>query len=182
MRHLWSLAIEEQFYVLWPLIFVFAMRRWRSRSVLLGVLATAAASVALMALVYVPGADPSRVYYGTDTRASGILVGVALAFVWAPGRTQGRWVDKLPFDLIGLAALGALVACCLRISEFDDFLYRGGFLATSLSTAALIAAVVHPRGGGSQRCSDPPARLAGAALVRGLPLALAGIHAHPAAA
>ncbi len=146
LRHLWSLAVEEQFYVLWPLIFVFTMRRWRPRSVLMGVLATVAASVALMALLYVPGADPSRVYYGTDTRASGILIGVALAYVWAPGRAQGRWVDKLPFDLIGLAALGALVACCLRINEFDDFLYRGGFPVTALSTAVLIAAVVHPRG------------------------------------
>ena len=146
LRHLWSLAIEEQFYLIWPLIFVFAMTRFRKRTVLIGVAVAALVSMFLMAMLYAPGADPSRVYYGTDTRASGILIGVALAFIWTPGKSQGRRIDKLPFDLIGVLAFGALLACCLLISEFDDFLYRGGFILTALSTAVLIAAVVHPRG------------------------------------
>jgi len=146
LRHLWSLAVEEQFYLIWPLVFVLTMTRFRKRTVLVGVAVAALISLALMAVLYAPGADPSRVYYGTDTRASGILIGVALAFVWTPGKSQGRRIDKLPFDLIGVLALGALVLCCLLISEFDDFLYRGGFVLTALSTAVLIAAVVHPRG------------------------------------
>ncbi len=146
LRHLWSLAVEEQFYLIWPLIFVLTMTRFRKRTVLVGVAVAALISMALMAVLYAPGADPSRVYYGTDTRASGILIGVALAFIWTPGKSQGRRIDKLPFDLIGVLAFGALLACCLLISEFDDFLYRGGFILTALSTAVLIAAVVHPRG------------------------------------
>ena len=146
LRHLWSLAVEEQFYLIWPLIFVLTMTRFRKRTVLVGVAVAALISMALMAVLYAPGGDPSRVYYGTDTRASGILIGVALAFIWTPGKSQGRRIDKLPFDLIGVLAFGALLACCLLISEFDDFLYRGGFILTALSTAVLIAAVVHPRG------------------------------------
>jgi peptidoglycan/LPS O-acetylase OafA/YrhL len=146
LRHLWSLAVEEQFYLMWPLIFVLTMTRFRKRTVLVGVAVAALISMALMAVLYAPSADPSRVYYGTDTRASGILIGVALAFIWTPGKSQGRRIDKLPFDLIGVLAFGALVLCGLFISEFDDFLYRGGFILTAISTAVLIAAVVHPRG------------------------------------
>lgn len=145
LRHLWSLAVEEQFYVLWPLAFVFAMRRWRERSVLAGVLVVALASAVLMGVLYQPDMDPSRVYYGTDTRAADILIGVALAFVWAPGRSDGLGA-RLPLSAIGFTALAALLALCLKISEFDPFLYRGGFALTALITAVLIAASVHRKG------------------------------------
>lgn len=145
LRHLWSLAVEEQFYVLWPLAFVFAMRRWRERRVLAGVLVVALASAILMGVLYQPDMDPSRVYYGTDTRAAGILIGVALAFVWAPGRSAGLGA-RLPLSAIGGAALAALLVLCLKISEFDPFLYRGGFGLVALSTAILIAASVHRKG------------------------------------
>ncbi len=145
LRHLWSLAVEEQFYVLWPLAFVFAMRRWRERRVLAGVLVVALASAILMGVLYQPDMDPSRVYYGTDTRAAGILVGVALAFVWTPGRSDGLGA-RLPLSAIGFAALAGLLVLCLKISEFDPFLYRGGFGLVALSTATLIAASVHRKG------------------------------------
>ncbi|MDQ1300437.1 MAG: hypothetical protein QG637_355, partial [Chloroflexota bacterium] len=142
LRHLWSLAVEEQFYVIWPLAFTLAMRRWRERSVLIGVIVVALASAILMGVVYQPDVDPSRVYYGTDTRAAGILIGVALAFVWAPGRSEGRGA-RLPLDVIGFAALGALLFFCLKLAEFDPFLYRGGFTLVGLSAAILVAASVH---------------------------------------
>ncbi len=142
LQHLWSLAVEEQFYVIWPLMFVLAMRRWRERQVLLGVIAVALASAILMGVLYQPDVDPSRVYYGTDTRAAGILIGVVLAFIWAPGRSEGRGA-RLPLDVIGFAALGALLLFCLKITEFDPFLYRGGFSLVALSTAILVAASVH---------------------------------------
>ena len=88
LKHLWSLAVEEQFYLFWPLVFavgmgVGAMRlRWR---VLTVTLVGAVASAVTMAILYVPGVDPSRIYYGTDTRATGLLFGAALAFLWMPG-------------------------------------------------------------------------------------------------
>jgi peptidoglycan/LPS O-acetylase OafA/YrhL len=147
LRHLWSLAVEEQFYLLWPLLFTVAMRRWSRRRVLLAVLVAAAASTLLMAILYQPKVDPSRVYYGTDTRAAGFLIGAALAFVWLPGQLQGRAsrANALLLDGVGLGALGALVAFFFCINEFQPFLYRGGFLAVALTTVVVIAVAVHPR-------------------------------------
>ncbi|MCA1716276.1 MAG: acyltransferase family protein, partial [Actinobacteria bacterium] len=177
LQHLWSLAIEEQFYVLWPLLFAagisFGIKRWRRRRLLLAALVGAAASALLMAFLYRPDVDPSRLYYGTDTRAAGLLIGAALAFVWAPGRVPdsdrmdclaaarhiwphnnrwlGRlrrrwsWIAPLLLDALGLAALGGLVWFCLRLDETQPFLFRGGFALVALTTAVLIMVVVHPR-------------------------------------
>ena len=83
LQHTWSLAIEEQFYLLWPLLLIGILRtcqsgRIRAALAWLG----AALSVLAMALIYVPGADPSRVYYGTDTHASALFIGSALALTW----------------------------------------------------------------------------------------------------
>ncbi len=176
LEHLWSLAVEEQFYLLWPLVFwigiSFGATRWRRRRLLLVALGGAVLSVIMMAALYVPGVDPSRLYYGTDTRAAGLLVGAALALVWMPkspmgrgscptdrrfrldrarrsgtwGRLRRRWGWTVPMwlDAVGLLALGALVVFCLRLGEFQPFLYRGGLAAVSLATAALIVAVAHP--------------------------------------
>ncbi len=170
LKHLWSLAVEEQFYILWPLIFAVGMgvgaTRLRRRRVLTVAVAGAAASAVAMAVLYVPGVDPSRIYYGTDTRATGLLFGAALAFLWSPGdknrpaytrhhrldlARQGRfrrrwgWVAPTLLDLLGVAALGGLVWFCLRLGEFQPFLYRGGFAVVALTTVAAIVAIVHPR-------------------------------------
>jgi peptidoglycan/LPS O-acetylase OafA/YrhL len=175
LKHLWSLAVEEQFYLVWPLVFwlgvSFGATRWRTRRVLMVALGGAAISVALMAALFVPGADPSRLYYGTDTRAAGLLIGAALAIVWTPelrqtrsrgrscptvrgfkrdraqGRFQRRWRWTVPtlLDALGLAALGTLIFLCLRLGEFDAPLYRGGLAAVSLATAALIMAISYPQ-------------------------------------
>ncbi|MDQ3285849.1 MAG: acyltransferase, partial [Actinomycetota bacterium] len=163
LQHLWSLAIEEQFYVLWPLVFAVGMgtmtARWRRRGLLVVALAGAAASALLMATLYQPGVDPSRIYYGTDTRAAGLLVGVALAFVWEPGRfftekhlrralrrhrTGHRPTPLLP-DVLGLAALGGLIWFCLRVDETQPFLFDGGFALVAFATAVVITIVVYPR-------------------------------------
>jgi peptidoglycan/LPS O-acetylase OafA/YrhL len=146
-QHLWSLAVEEQFYILWPLLFTAMMRFWRPRQVVLVVLAGAAASALAMALLYRPDVDPSRLYYGTDTRAAGLLVGAALAFLWGPGQLEGRVgrANGLLLDILGFGALGVLVCFCLRIDGFQPFLYRGGFALVALTTAVVIAVAAHPR-------------------------------------
>ena len=171
LRHLWSLAVEEQFYLLWPPVVALGAslgaRRWRLRRLMFVSLAIAGLSALLMALMYVPEVDPSRIYYGTDTRAAGLLIGAALAFVWRPeerasregcvrlgrprgagsgGRFRRRWGWTLPalLDVVGVTALGGLVFFCLSFDEFQPALYRGGFLAVSLTTAALILALAHP--------------------------------------
>ena len=149
LQHLWSLAVEEQFYLVWPLLLTAGMlflRKWRMWfAILLGVVA----SSLLMALLYQPDSDPSRLYYGTDTRAAGLLVGAALAFVWVPSgelNWQGRrsQLTSWALNLAGLGALGVLVWFFLQIDQYQPFLYQGGFLVVSLTTALLIAVVVHP--------------------------------------
>jgi len=143
-RHLWSLAIEGQFYVLWPVVFVFAVARWSTRRLLLATLAAALVSIGLMAALFDPVADPSRIYFGTDTRAAGLLIGAALALVRVPAELQRR-AGRVPIDLLGLFALGLLVVLNLRLDEFTPLLYQGGFALVAIATATLIAVAVHPR-------------------------------------
>jgi peptidoglycan/LPS O-acetylase OafA/YrhL len=145
LRHLWSLAVEEQFYLLWPLIFTGLLVWLKPRRALIAIGAGVIASTLLMAGLYRPEVDPSRVYYGTDTRAAGLLLGAALAFVWAPGRDYRPKLPAWAFDAAGTAGLIGLFLACAHINEYDPFLYRGGFLLVGLCTAALIAAAVHPR-------------------------------------
>jgi peptidoglycan/LPS O-acetylase OafA/YrhL len=169
LQHLWSLAVEEQFYLIWPIVLATGLgmgaTRLRRRRVLMLAIAGAVASSVAMAVLYTPGVDPSRIYYGTDTRATGLLCGVALAFLWSPndkyrpadhrhhgpwfpdrGRFRRRWgwTAPLVFDLVGLAALGALTWFFLHLGEFQPFLYRGGLALVALATVAAIMAVVHP--------------------------------------
>jgi peptidoglycan/LPS O-acetylase OafA/YrhL len=147
LQHVWSLAIEEQFYLLWPLLFIAGMRVLRRVGLLVAVLATALGSTMLMVWLYTPGVDPSRVYYGTDTRATALLLGAALALVWLPGAipaSQSRRVGQA-LDVAGMAALAGLVASFLFIHDYQPWLYQGGFAAVSLATVVTIAAVAHPQ-------------------------------------
>jgi peptidoglycan/LPS O-acetylase OafA/YrhL len=160
LKHLWSLAVEEQFYLIWPPLFVLAYARLRERRLLLLVLAGASVSTLLMAALFRSGADTSLIYYGTDTRAAELLIGAALAFVWKPseprivaGRLGPRiesWF-KVPrnativLESVGIASLAGVMIAFHSFGEFSSSLYRGGFLLVALITAALIAVVVHPR-------------------------------------
>jgi peptidoglycan/LPS O-acetylase OafA/YrhL len=146
LQHLWSLAVEEQFYLLWPLVLLGSLalvgRRW---TIALTVL-LAAASTGLMWGLYNPNRDPSRVYYGTDTRAATLLVGALLAFAWPLGELRGEISRRAVrvLDAIGIAALLAVLALFWRVHDYDPWLYHGGFLLVALCTAVLIAVVVHP--------------------------------------
>lgn len=146
LLHLWSLAIEEQFYLLWPPLLVFALNRLRPRGTLALTLVLTLVSTALMALLARPDGDMSRVYYGTDTRAAGLLLGAALALGWPPRtlRTLTRRRAAPWRDLLGLAALAALAAIFATVHEFTPWLYRGGFLLVGLAAAGAIAAVARP--------------------------------------
>ena len=144
LRHLWSLAVEEQFYLLWPIVFAGLTRFVSKRAVLVIVVLLGAASLGWMVALYQPGEDPSRVYFGSDPRAFTILLGVALGLVWRPWRwswpEQKAWRGEA-LDVIGLAGLGAMAAIMLHAHWWDAWLYPWGLLGVSLGAAALIAAV-----------------------------------------
>ncbi len=145
-RHLWSLSVEEQFYLFWPLAFAAGMSLLGRKRLALGVLAGAAASLALTWILFDPS-DASRVYYGTDTHAAGLLIGVALALVWAPWQLQrakpGRWCGPV-LDAVGVIALGYLVLSFLQVHDYDLALFHGGYLWIALASAAVIAVIAHP--------------------------------------
>jgi len=147
LGHLWSLAVEEQFYLVWPLLLWLGLSRVRHRSWLaVAALVLAAASALAMAFLYQPGTDPSRVYYGTDTRAFGLMIGAALAFVWPSMKLPGTVSPKLrcAMDSVGVAALLALLAAVLATNEYQGFYYRGGLVLVSLVAALLVAVLAHP--------------------------------------
>jgi peptidoglycan/LPS O-acetylase OafA/YrhL len=144
-RHLWSLAVEEQFYLLWPLAFAFCMTRFGHRRLVIGVIVGAIASSLLMAILFDP-ANPNRVFYGTDTRATPLLIGVALAFVWHPERLKPQTGTLAPaaLDALGAFGLSMVVISFLTVHDYEISLYHGGFLLLSIWTAMLVAALAHP--------------------------------------
>ncbi len=146
LQHLWSLAIEEQFYVVFPALFAFgmAMAGRKRMAWILGV--AALASAAWMAIRFEEFTDPSAVYYSTFTRASGLLVGALLALVWAPWRTRGRaGAGAGPaLDVVGIVGLVVIAWFFVRVNAFDAFIYRGGMLALDVVCVVVIAVLVHP--------------------------------------
>ncbi len=147
LQHLWSLAVEEQFYLLWPLLLGVGLRvTGRRRQVGLAAVVLAGASTLLMAILHDPTADPSRVYYGTDTRLAALLVGAALACYW-PGRTAKRppLVPKPVIEVLGLAALAGLLLCVREVHQYRPGLYRGGFLGVAVLAAVVVAVAASRR-------------------------------------
>ena len=142
LDHLWSLAIEEQFYLLWPLILWFVMVRLTGRAARAAAALTgAAASALVMALQYTPGGDPSAVYYGTDTHASALLIGAALALacpVQALASIPAAQTRRL--DVAGIAGLVVLAWATGHFSGGDPAVYPEGLILAALGAGALVAA------------------------------------------
>ncbi|MFJ8456164.1 acyltransferase family protein [Bacillus paramycoides] len=147
LNHFWSLAVEEQFYVVWPFIISlgFYYIKKQSRMILLICLG-AAASALTMAILYEPGADPSRIYYGTDTRAFSLLIGAALALLWPSNRLANKIIPKarLILDVVGGTALIIILVMFWKTNQYDPFLYNGGMVLLSIATALLVANLAHP--------------------------------------
>ncbi|HWS58105.1 MAG TPA: acyltransferase, partial [Actinotalea sp.] len=145
----WSLAVEEQFYLVWPVALVVLLATVRSRRRRVAVpLVLAVASAVAMAVLMVPGEDPTRVYYGTDTHAFGLMIGVCLALAFAAGGVGSPWSSpgRLRWRTpAGIAGLGVLVVLALTLHEGSTFTYRGGLLLASLATAVVIAALLGGR-------------------------------------
>ena len=145
LQQLWSLAVEEQFYLLWPLILLFLLRTFKNNrhQLLSAIIIMAALSTAWMAALYSPDLDPLRVYFGTDTRAAGFLVGAMLAMLWSPWQASLKPGSRL-FEVSGWAGLLILVILYNKLNEFQPLLYQGGILLTALASALLIVGASTP--------------------------------------
>jgi peptidoglycan/LPS O-acetylase OafA/YrhL/lysophospholipase L1-like esterase len=180
LRHLWSLAVEEQYYIVWPAIMYVLLRTLRAHTLpAIGIVFTVLAVVIgiATAVIYRTGPIDSFeitpdqymslfgrqvlrtdfLYLGTVTRASGLLLGAALATMWRPWaiRRGGAGSNANGLDIAGITALGALAYMHWKfrtvVSVTDggtqgyDLLYRGGLIAVGVATVVLIATVTHPR-------------------------------------
>jgi len=141
-RNLWSLAVEEQFYLLWPgvlLLVLLVPWRW-ARIAIVGALAVASALA--MALAFTPPDDATRVYYGTDTHSFGLALGAALALL-----LESRFADAAPpsratriaLPAAGAVALVGLVVMSLTLAVDEPFVTRGGLATAAALTALTIA-------------------------------------------
>ncbi|MFC6707299.1 acyltransferase family protein [Flexivirga alba] len=162
--HTWSLAIEEQFYLIFPLLLIvllaLAARSRRRHWIVAGALAVLAAlSVWRMGALYVPGADPSRVYYGTDTRAFELLIGAVVAVLMG-GRAFGdrsrerdllaTGIDRVARWLAGPALL-VLVIGFIVLDDASAIPFRGGLAVLCVLTVAPIVAGASRTGSVIQR-------------------------------
>ncbi|PKR84217.1 acyltransferase family protein [Heyndrickxia camelliae] len=163
LTHFWSLAVEEQFYLVWPLLILIGLNFLSKRSVLFLTLLAAILSGLAMAFLYQPGMDPSRVYYGTDTRAFSLLIGAALALCWPSQKLAG----KVPFkssvflNFIGAFGLFILLWMLARTNQYESFLYLGGMILLSVITVLLLASLVHPASSISRIFELKPLRFLG---------------------
>jgi len=145
LDHLWSLSIEEQFYLLFPLLCgLVLVRVGRKPAVVIALAGAVAATVLRFALA--GGGDLTHLYFGTDTRAAGLLAGVALGLFWTPNRLRphaGR-IFVVVLDAVAVAAALVVGWYAFGLTDRDGAAFRSGLTAVQLATLALIAVVVYP--------------------------------------
>ncbi|WP_266171645.1 acyltransferase family protein [Dyella subtropica] len=151
LQHLWSLAIEEQFYIVWAPLVLLGLPRIgrRGLAVVAAILAIASAAwmaVLAMKMGYPDQGDPSRLYFGTDTHGFPLLLGAVLGLSWQPSRATRplRPVTRGAGFLLGLAALAMMFALFACLGEETPSLYPWGFLLAAASSITLVATATHP--------------------------------------
>ncbi|MFT4186766.1 MAG: acyltransferase family protein [Micrococcaceae bacterium] len=149
----WSLAVEEQFYLIWPFIAILILVKTQNVRVRAGLAAAfGVISAILMAVMYTPGADSTRVYYGTDTHVFGLMFGACLAFIHTNHWYFVRRVSPLTHSfyrkirvLLALFLLPVLAIFIFNLDSKSSFTYRGGLVLVSVITALIISALPGPK-------------------------------------
>jgi peptidoglycan/LPS O-acetylase OafA/YrhL len=156
LQHLWSLSVEEQFYVIWPILLIALYKVKIGRitpraKIFIASSLLALASTAWMIHLSITNGfpipnDPSRVYFGTDTHAMGLLVGCAAAALWRSERLNEKLTPDRAAAMngIGILSIAGLAYFFVFVSELNEFLYRGGFFVLSILTAILVVIAAHP--------------------------------------
>lgn len=131
LMHLWSLAIEEQFYIIWPVILLVMVLKFKNyKNIMLVVFLMTLISLVWMMVLALPYEDNSRVYFGTDTRLQTLLLGVLLAYIWPPFRLKRDIGHKIKvwIDGIGIGALLILIIFFITVDDSSHWIYYGGFI------------------------------------------------------
>ncbi len=163
LQHTWSLAVEAQFYLIWPLVLLFVLRYFGKKNISLVALAIALAS-GIALFVYSVQIDiresaVSHVYFGTDTHSIGLFLGAALAVSWKPQNLTKEITKRAQdfIDLIGVFGFLGLLSAFLFINESDATLYRVAFPLTAIFGCATLISVIHPASRFAPLLSTKPA-------------------------
>ena len=152
LRHLWSLAVEEQWYLVWPLLFTFIFGAKWMRPKISGALLVACSGAVMVAtaLRFVQD-DETRtnfLYLSTITRSSGLLLGAAVAMLWRPWRKNSSpsWWRSSVGDALAIASIAVIGVLMATVHVTDSRLYQGGLAATTVASAVIVAVVMWPTG------------------------------------
>jgi len=163
LRHMWSLAIEEQWYAVWPLVLVGLLVKLRVTAAgAFALTVLTATGSALLAVELWAADDPARVYFGTDTRAQALLVGSALAFALAarPDAAATLRTGRL-VRAVGVLGLLLLAVLLIRADGGSAWLYQGGLAVTAVASAGVVLGALAAGGPVRRLLALPPLRLIG---------------------
>ncbi len=152
LRHLWSLAVEEQWYVIWPLLFAFIFgAKWMHQKISGALLIACSGAVMIATALRFAQDNETRtnfLYLSTVTRSSGLLLGAAVAMLWRPWRKNAlpSWWKSSVADTLAIASIAIIGVLMATVHVADSRLYKGGLAATTIASAVIIAVVMRPNG------------------------------------
>ncbi|RXK18920.1 acyltransferase family protein [Macrococcus sp. DPC7161] len=148
LKHLWSLAIEEQFYLFFPLSLILLGKFFKKKGIIITYLVISILSLLLMMFLFDPAENIARIYFGTDTRLQSMLLGVILAFIWVPFKLKSDipWTYRFAIDLVGIPSFIILLLGFFYVSETTPMLFEGGLYYLGFITLFIIASSIVNKG------------------------------------
>jgi peptidoglycan/LPS O-acetylase OafA/YrhL len=149
LQHTWSLAVESQFYLIWPVLLLVILKRFGKKVIPIAALAIALFSGTALFLVSLrldASSSVSHVYFGTDTHSIGLFLGAALAVSWIPQNFKSEVSNKAQnfIDFIGVFGLVGILGSFFLIDESSPTAYKIAFPLAAIFGAAIITSIVHP--------------------------------------